>query len=52
MNKKELEKLAIDARRTYYRNWRNANKDKVMDQNLGYGGSTTCDFSPPGYPDE
>ena len=29
-----------------------ANKDKVMDQNLGYGGSTTCDFSPPGYPDE
>ena len=29
-----------------------ANKDKVMDQNLGYGGSTTCDFTPPGYPDE
>jgi starch-binding outer membrane protein, SusD/RagB family len=29
-----------------------ANKDKVMDQNLGYGGSTTCDFTPHGYPDE
>ncbi len=29
-----------------------ANKDKAMDQNLGYGGSTTCDFTPAGYPDE
>lgn len=29
-----------------------ANKDKVMDQNLGYGGATTCDFTPAGYPDE
>lgn len=29
-----------------------SNKDKVMDQNLGYGGSTTCDFTPAGYPDE
>lgn len=29
-----------------------ANKEKVMDQNLGYGGATTCDFSPAGYPDE
>lgn len=29
-----------------------ANKDKLMDQNLGYGGSTTCDFTPEGYPDE
>jgi hypothetical protein len=29
-----------------------ANKEKVMDQNLGYGGTTTCDFTPSGYPDE
>src|SRR5690554_4396112 len=29
-----------------------ANKDKLMDQNVGYGGSTTCDFTPQGYPDE
>jgi len=29
-----------------------ANKDNELDQNLGYGGSTTCDFTPEGYPDE
>lgn len=29
-----------------------ANKEKILDQNLGYGGSTTCDFTPAGYPDE
>jgi len=30
-----------------------ANKDLLLDQNLGYeGGSTTADFTPAGYPDE
>ncbi|MEM8565945.1 MAG: RagB/SusD family nutrient uptake outer membrane protein [Bacteroidota bacterium] len=29
-----------------------ANKDNPLDQNVGYGGSTTVDFTPPGYPDE
>jgi hypothetical protein len=29
-----------------------ANKDNLLDQNVGYGGSTTVDFTPPGYPDE
>jgi len=29
-----------------------ANKDKPLDQNDGYGGSVKVDFTPPGYPDE
>ncbi|NOU61307.1 RagB/SusD family nutrient uptake outer membrane protein [Marinifilum caeruleilacunae] len=29
-----------------------ANKDNLLDQNIGYGGSTTVDFTPAGYPDE
>lgn len=29
-----------------------SNKDKPMDQNLGFGGNTTCDFTPNGYQDE
>jgi len=29
-----------------------ANKDNVLDQNYGYGGNTTVDFTPEGYPDE
>jgi len=29
-----------------------ANKDNLLDQNAGYGGSTTVDFTPQGYPDE
>ncbi len=29
-----------------------ANKDKLLDQNDGYGGSTKVDFTPNGYPDE
>lgn len=28
------------------------NQDAVLDQNMGYGGSTTADFTPTGYPDE
>jgi tetratricopeptide (TPR) repeat protein len=29
-----------------------ANKDKVIEQNAGWGGSITVDFTPTGYPDE
>ncbi len=29
-----------------------ANKDRILDQNLGWGGSTTVDYTPTGYPDE
>lgn len=29
-----------------------SNKDNPLEQNLGYGGSVTVDFTPPGYPDE
>ena len=29
-----------------------SNKDKPMDQNLGFGGNTTCYFTPNGYQDE
>ena len=29
-----------------------ANKDRLLDQNDGYGGSTKVDFTPNGYPNE
>lgn len=36
MTEKELEKLAIEARRAYYRNWRASNKEKVKMHNANY----------------
>jgi len=33
MTEKELEQLAIEAKRAYYREWRTKNKDKLRDYN-------------------
>lgn len=34
--KQEKNKAAIDARRAYYKTWRNKNKDKVKEYNARY----------------